>query len=52
MQWLREEIPAAKVTPWSMSDFKGSFNWIRDILEAPTSPFRDKVGMKKTQANK
>jgi len=33
-----------QVTPWSMSDFKGSFNWIRDILEAPTSPFRDKVG--------
>jgi len=33
-----------QVTPWSMSDFKGSFDWISDILEAPASQFRGKVG--------
>ena len=33
-----------QVTPWSMSDFKGAFDWISDILETPASPFRGKVG--------
>jgi hypothetical protein len=33
-----------QVTPWSMSDFKGAFDWISDILEVPASPFRGKVG--------
>lgn len=33
-----------QVTPWSMSDFKGAFDWISDILEVPSSPFRGKVG--------
>lgn len=33
-----------QVTPWSMSDFKGAFDWISDILETPSSPFRGKVG--------
>jgi AIPR protein len=33
-----------QVTPWSMSDFKGSFDWISDILEASSSPFRGKIG--------
>jgi hypothetical protein len=33
-----------QVTPWSMSDFKGAFDWISAILETPSSPFRGKVG--------
>jgi hypothetical protein len=33
-----------QVKPWSMSDFRGSFDWIREILEKPTSQFADKIG--------
>ena len=33
-----------QVKPWSMSDFRGSFDWIEDILEAPASDFVGKVG--------
>lgn len=33
-----------QVKPWSMSDFRGSFDWIRDILDAPASPMRGKIG--------
>lgn len=33
-----------QVKPWSMSDFRGSFNWINDILETPPSDFIGKVG--------
>lgn len=33
-----------QVKPWSMSDFRGSFDWIREILEDPKSQFKGKVG--------
>lgn len=33
-----------QVKPWSMSDFRGTFDWIREILEAPTSQFAGKIG--------
>ena len=32
------------VRSWSMADFKGEFDWIKDILEAADSPFKGKVG--------
>jgi hypothetical protein len=32
------------VKGWSMSDFRGEYDWIKDILEAPNSRFKDKVG--------
>lgn len=33
-----------QVKPWSMSDFRGAFDWIHDILETPASDFVGKVG--------
>lgn len=33
-----------QVKPWSMSDFRGAFDWIRDIVDKQESPFRSKVG--------
>jgi hypothetical protein len=33
-----------QVKPWSMSDFRGSFDWIREILETAESEFKGKVG--------
>jgi len=33
-----------QVKPWSMSDFRGSFDWISEILEQPGSQLRGKVG--------
>lgn len=33
-----------QVKPWSMSDFRGSFDWIQNILEAPASALAGKVG--------
>ncbi len=33
-----------QVKPWSMSDFRGSFDWIREILETPSSDLAGKVG--------
>jgi len=33
-----------QVKPWSMSDFRGTFDWISEILEAPTSQFTGKIG--------
>jgi len=33
-----------QVKPWSMSDFRGSFDWIENILENPASGFAGKVG--------
>jgi len=33
-----------QVKAWTISDFKGSFDWIEKILESNTSPFKAKVG--------
>lgn len=33
-----------QVRGWSMSDFAGNFAWLQEIIEAPDSPFRDKIG--------
>jgi hypothetical protein len=33
-----------QVKPWSMSDFRGTFDWISEILEAPSSRFAGKIG--------
>jgi hypothetical protein len=33
-----------QVRGWSMSDFRGEFEWIKDIVEAAGSPFIGKIG--------
>jgi len=33
-----------QVRPWSLADFSGDFDWIKDILEAENSPVRGRVG--------
>lgn len=33
-----------QVRQWSLADFAGKFDWLKDILESPTSAFRNKVG--------
>lgn len=33
-----------QVTSWSMSNFKGNFDWIREILGAEDSPFTARIG--------
>lgn len=33
-----------QVTSWSMSDFKGAFNWIKEILGGEGSPFQSRIG--------
>ncbi len=33
-----------QVKGWSMADFKGQFEWIKEIIEAEDSQFRGKVG--------
>jgi len=33
-----------QVKSWSLADFQGAFDWIRDILEAPTSKFKGRIG--------
>jgi hypothetical protein len=33
-----------QVKGWSMADFRGAFDWLKDVLEAPGGPFTGKVG--------
>lgn len=33
-----------QVKEWTISDFQGDFNWMKDVLEAPKSPFKGKIG--------
>lgn len=33
-----------QVKSWSLADFQGAFDWIRDILEAPKSKFKERIG--------
>ena len=33
-----------QVKPWTIADFKGSFDWIKGILDADNSPFKRKIG--------
>jgi hypothetical protein len=33
-----------QVKGWSMADFRGAFDWIKDVLEEPTSMFKGKIG--------
>jgi hypothetical protein len=33
-----------QVKSWSLADFRGAFDWIRDILEAPGSKFQGRIG--------
>jgi hypothetical protein len=33
-----------QVKSWSLADFQGAFDWIRDILEAPKSKFQSRIG--------
>lgn len=43
--WLVEgRNTSRQVKGWSMSDFRGQFDWLREILETEDSPFRGKIG--------
>jgi hypothetical protein len=33
-----------QVKSWSLADFQGAFDWIRDILDAPGSKFKGRIG--------
>ncbi len=33
-----------QVKSWSLADFQGAFDWIQEILEAPKSQFKSRVG--------
>ena len=33
-----------QVKSWSLADFRGAFNWLKEILDAETSPVRNKIG--------
>ncbi len=33
-----------QVKPWTINDFQGDFNWMKDVLEAPSSPLKGKIG--------
>lgn len=33
-----------QVKPWTLADFKGNFDWVRDLLERKGGPFAGKVG--------
>ncbi|MEX2286160.1 MAG: AIPR family protein [Planctomycetaceae bacterium] len=33
-----------QVKPWTIADFRGSFDWIKEILDGGDSPFRGKIG--------
>lgn len=33
-----------QVKPWTIADFKGHFEWIKDILESEDSAFRGRIG--------
>jgi hypothetical protein len=33
-----------QVKSWSLADFQGAFDWIQDILEAPNSKLRERIG--------
>lgn len=33
-----------QVRGWSMADFRGAFDWLKDVLEAPGSMFQGKIG--------
>jgi len=39
-----------QVKPWTIADFKGSFDWIKDILEANESQFKGKIGYEENAA--
>ncbi len=33
-----------QVKEWTLSDFDGDFNWMKDVLETQKSPFKGKIG--------
>ncbi len=33
-----------QVKSWSITNFKGKFNWIKEVLDADNSPFKGKIG--------
>ncbi len=40
----RARNTSRQVKSWSMSDFEGAFDWIRDVLEREHGPFAGRVG--------
>lgn len=41
---VRGRNTSRQVKPWSLSDFAGEFDWIRDILDRPHGPFAGEIG--------
>lgn len=35
---------SVQVKEWSLNDFRGNFNWLKDWIDRPTGPFRQKIG--------
>lgn len=33
-----------QVRGWSMADFRGAFDWLKDVIESDVSPFKGKIG--------
>ena len=45
ISWLVEGRNSSRqVKQWSLSEFRGHFDWLKEIIDAENSPFRDKIG--------
>lgn len=33
-----------QVKPWSLSDFQGKFDWLKELIDRPKGPFKGKIG--------
>jgi len=40
-----------QVKSWTITDFKGDFNWIKQVLESRSSQFRNKIGYEENASN-
>lgn len=43
-QLVQGRNTSKQVKTWTIADFKGDFRWIKDVLEAPSSRFKGRVG--------
>jgi hypothetical protein len=43
-QLVQGRNTSKQVRSWTIADFKGDFNWIKDVLEAPDSDFKGRIG--------
>jgi hypothetical protein len=50
MRLVQGRNTSRQVKLWTIADFKGSFDWIKEILEADDSPLKGKVGYEENAA--